>query len=254
MTRLNGRPSAYLAISRFTQNSVVNRPLPISVAGPGRGHHRRHRAPAAPGVLAPPVHHPPHPDPPGNLLADILPQQLIGPAAPPAAPLAFREVMNLLLGLQMLMPALAMPLRPRPLTAAPAPARPGSPGPPSLPPAGRFPSASGLPGPFFSLEVPNSIRLSVTTRCLSASTCCRRASAVPASVAFSAASRVASASQNSARQRHNAASSAAGREHAGASITPTLRHHHSLCPAPPQRRVASARRDHRILTPAQSLA
>ena len=71
----------------------------------GRGHHRRHRAPAAPGVLAPPVHHPPHPDPPGNLLADILPQQLIGPAAPPAAPLAFREVMNLLLGLQMLMPA-----------------------------------------------------------------------------------------------------------------------------------------------------
>ena len=35
ITRLNGSPSAYLATSRFTQNSVVNRPLGISVAGPG---------------------------------------------------------------------------------------------------------------------------------------------------------------------------------------------------------------------------
>ena len=35
ITRLNGSPRAYLAISRFTQNSVVNRPLSISFAGPG---------------------------------------------------------------------------------------------------------------------------------------------------------------------------------------------------------------------------
>ena len=35
ITRLNGSPGAYLAISRFTQNSVVNRPLAISPGGAG---------------------------------------------------------------------------------------------------------------------------------------------------------------------------------------------------------------------------
>ena len=107
----------------------------------GRGPHRRHRALAAPGVLAPPVHHPPHPDPPRYLLAGILPEQLIGPAAPRAAPLALRNVMDLLLGLQVLMPAPPMPGRSRPLTPAP-PARSAA-----IPCRGVIPAAGvgGLP-------------------------------------------------------------------------------------------------------------
>ncbi len=110
----------------------------------GRGHHRRHRTAAAAPVLAPPVHHPPHPDPPRDLLADILPEQLIRLAAPRAAPLAPGNVVDLLLGVQVLMPAPAMPRRPRPLTPAP-PARPAAARSPAVIPAAARPPANSRP-------------------------------------------------------------------------------------------------------------
>jgi len=106
----------------------------------GRGHHRRHRAPAGPGVLTPPVHDTPHPDPPRDLLAGILPEQLIGAAAPRAAPLTLRHIVDLLLSIQMVMPAPPMPRRPRPLTPA------SFPGPAAVTPA-ITPAARPVPVP-----------------------------------------------------------------------------------------------------------
>ena len=206
----------------------------------GRGHHRRHRAPAAPGVLAPPVHDTPHPDLPRHLLADILPEQLIGPAAPRAAPLTLRHIVDLLLGLQMLMPAPAMPRRPRPLPPAPAPL----PGLAAITPA-IIPAASFRPA-----------GLTLLTRGTEQYPAQRhhpllqRGDLLPLHGHRPGQRRVLR------RQRlrpptpeHRLIS---GRTRANcAIIAPRLHRYQGLCPAPPHHRVASARRDHRILTSSQ---
>ena len=232
ITRWNGSPSAYLATSRFTQNSVLNRPLPISLGGPGAvttaGHrHRQRRAYLRRRCT---TRHTRTRQETCSLTSS--PSSSYGCpqrgqrrcssgrscTCSSASRCSWRR-----------RPCPADPgrwPRRRPRSACPVPP---SPSPPALVPSSR------LPGGSFSLEVPKSIRLSVTTRCFSASTCRRWASTVAASVAFSAANRPASASQNSARERHNAASSAARPQRADASITPRLDHHHSLCPAPPDR-------------------
>ena len=48
ITRWNGSPSAYLATSRFTQNPVLNRPLPISLGGQAAAPAAQTATPAAP--------------------------------------------------------------------------------------------------------------------------------------------------------------------------------------------------------------
>jgi hypothetical protein len=139
-SRYSGGSSVQVALANLSAQLI------IEFGRAGRGHHRRHRAPAAPGVLAPPVHDTPHPDPLRDLLADILPEQLIRPAAPRAAPLAPGNVVDLLLGVQMLMPAPAMPRQPRPLTPAPPARSAAAPTPVVIPAAGRLPASSRLTG------------------------------------------------------------------------------------------------------------
>ncbi len=144
--------------------------------------------------------------------------------------------MDLLLGLQVLMPAPPMPGRSRPLTPAPPAGSAAIPCPGRASPPQAWaacPPACRLPAPSFSLEVPNSIRLSVTTRCFSAASCSCCAATVAASVAFSASRphvlpgqpRVTVPPGSSARSRQNAASSA-GRDNKS-------RSHHAKAAPPP---------------------
>ena len=245
--RLHRRAERELLHQQLRARKLRGEPAPGDRLRRRRGgdHRRRPGSGSVRRYLRAAVHHPDQPDPPVRLLADVLaePAHTARPQRGQARS-ALRDIVDLLLGLQMLSASAghAPPSQAADPAATASPAGSATTGAaitgPLIPPAGRI----------FSLEVPNSIRLSVTTRCLSPSTCCRWASTVPASVAFSAASRVASASQNSARERQNAASCETDRVQTGAAITPRLDHHRSLCPAPPRRRVASARRDHRILT------